>query len=92
MTERERESEARVRRGAQPLKFPEPWVDRPQLNPAEEAVFEEFVRFSRFCADPRPQDALAWFELRSISRAEWPWLSDVFGAMSMALRKKANDG
>lgn len=69
--------------------MPEAWVERPRLNPAEEALFLEFCRFWQFAGDePRPPDALAWFELRSVPAAERPWLAEVFAAMSAVVREK----
>jgi hypothetical protein len=93
MEARERESAARVARGARPLDMPEAWSERPRLDPAEEALFLEFVRFWQFAGDdPRPTDALAWFEMRAVAPAERPWLAEVFAAMSAVAREKVNRG
>jgi len=72
--------------------MPADWVARPRLNPAEQALFLEFQHFARFCGhDPRPGDAMAWFQLREIDRAEWPWLVEIFGAMAQVTRERIAD-
>lgn len=72
--------------------MPDDWVNRPRLNPAEEALFLEFVKFDRFCGgEARPQDAIAWFEMRDIGRSEWPWLAEVFGAMAKVAREQKHE-
>lgn len=69
--------------------MPDDWVKRPRLNRAEEPLFLEFLEFGRFCGwDPKPQDAIAWFEMRGIARSEWPWLAEVFGAMAQVARER----
>lgn len=92
MEARERESTARVARGAQPLDLHPQWVGRPRLSSPEQVLFNEFLRFARFCGgDPRPQDALAWFEMRSVPKAEQEWMCVVFAAMAEVVREREPD-
>lgn len=92
MEARERESAARVGRGARPLPMPREWTDRPRLNAAEQAIWLEFLKFARGCGgDPRPTDMLAWFEMRCVAPAEREWLCVIFGAMSAVVRERIND-
>ena len=73
-------------------RMPPEWAKRPRLNPAEQPLFLEFLRFAQFCGgDPRPQDAIAWFEMRGTSRSEWPWLAEVFAAMAAVCRERTKD-
>lgn len=71
--------------------MPSDWAARPRLNQAEQAVFVEFLQFAQFCGDPRPQDAMAWFEMRGFARSEWPWLAEVFAAMAQVTRERIGD-
>lgn len=68
------------------------WVGRPRLIEPEHELWHEFLRFARFCGgDPRPTDALAWFEMRGVAAAERPWLAEVFSAMAAVVREKPSD-
>lgn len=68
------------------------WVNRPRLSPPEKELFLEFMRLASFCGgDPRPPDARAWFEMRSVPVQEQVWLGEVFAAMAGALRKRDSD-
>lgn len=85
----ERDNAARVARGGRPRELHREWVNRPRLRNHEEALWWEFLRFARFCGgDPRPTDALAWFEMRGVSPEEREWMADVFSAMAAAVREK----
>jgi len=78
-----------VARGGKPQRMPDDWTNRPRLNPAEQSLFYEFLRFAQFCGgEPRPQDAIAWFEMRGTNRSEWPWLAEVFAAMAAVCRER----
>lgn len=89
MEARERENARRVACGAKALRMPPEWTSRPRLNPAEQALFFEFLRFAQFCGgDPKPPDAIAWFEMRGVSRGEWSWLAEVFAGMAQAVRER----
>lgn len=93
MEAREQENAARSARGGKLLPMPEQWVARPRLLPPEKELFLEFLRFQQFCGgDPRPPDARAWFEMRSVPTAEQAWLAVVFAAMAGAMREKHDDG
>jgi hypothetical protein len=88
----ERENAVRVARGAKPRALHPEWVGRPILAAHEQHLFDEFFRFARFCGgDPRPCDALAWFQMRGVALAEQEWLADVFGHMSSVVRERVKD-
>lgn len=84
----ERENEARVARGVRPRRLSDEWTNRPRLRDHEKQLWTEFYRFARFCGgDPRPADALAWFEMRGVPKRERGWMADVFGAMASVTRE-----
>ncbi|MFY9345580.1 MAG: hypothetical protein WAT39_24025 [Planctomycetota bacterium] len=88
----ERDNAARVARGAQPRHLHDSWTNRPRLNVAEQLIWAEFLRFARFCGgDPRPPDALAWFDMRGVAQAEREWLAEVFSAMAAVVRERPDD-
>lgn len=92
MEAQERENAARVARGAKRRKLHPEWENRPRLREHETALWHEFLRFARFCGgDPRPTDALAWFDMRNVAPAEREWLADVFGAMASVVRERPAD-
>ena len=93
MKERERENAARAARGGALLPMPPGWSDRPTLSAPEEHLFGDFLLFAQFCGgDPRPADAVAWFEMRGVPPSERYWMASVFSAMSAPLRERRTGG
>jgi Mg2+ and Co2+ transporter CorA len=45
--------------------------------------------FAQFCGgDPRPTDAVAWFDLQNVAHAEREWLSKLFSTLSGVMRER----
>lgn len=85
----ERENAARVARGAPPRRLHDEWVNRPRLREHERALWHDFMMFSQFCGgDPRPADAVAWFDLQNVAQEERWWLSKLFSTLAGVARER----
>lgn len=85
----ERENTARLARGGKLRKLPSEWVNRPRLRPHEVALHSDFVQFAKFCGgDPRPTDALAWFEMRGVAPGEREWMAMLFADLVPVLKER----
>lgn len=92
MEARERENAARAARGGALLPMPEAWTSRPRLSEAESGLFGEFLLFAQFCGgDPRPTDALAWFDMRGVAQAEREWMAALFSGLAGVTRERAKE-
>lgn len=75
--------------------MPDGWDGRPRLDAVETALFNDFVKLAEFCGgDPRPADALAWFEIHEVSPSERGWMARLYASMAAVLRERggASDG
>lgn len=85
----ERDNALRVARGARPRPLHTEWVNRPRLQDHEKMLWLEFIRLARFCGgDPRPADALAWFEMQGIAQDERGWMAEVFAVLASVSRER----
>jgi hypothetical protein len=85
----EEQNRQREAQGRKPLKLPREWVERPQLHPVEQKVFNDFISYAAFCGgEVDPTNALSWFEINGVPTQERRWLGQIYSMLAPVLREQ----